>query len=57
MEKISNIDRRTEIVYILINELINVLFSFFPFPQNFFLSHNVRFREFSDLLWPLLCSY
>lgn len=35
MEKISNIDRRTEIVYILINELINVLFSFFPFPQNF----------------------
>lgn len=57
MEKISNIDRRTEIVYILINELINVLFSFFLFPQNFFLSHNVRFREFSDLLWPLLCSY
>lgn len=57
--------RRAEIVRY--NELINVvLFSFvflltfaandnFPRPPKFHV--NVRSREFSDLLWPLLCSY
>lgn len=52
MEKISNIDRRTEIVYILINELINVLFSFFSFPQNFPFSQ----RSISWIFRPTLAS-
>lgn len=52
MEKISNIDRRTEIVYILINELINVLFSFFSFSTKFsFLTtfDFVNFQTYSGL--------